>query len=240
MVTHLFNMFISLAIFAMEKILQLFLLSLAVLLFVLRLSVVMMLNLIYILYQLMVLLMRPFGYYVLHPTLFNIPGQGIIYCHQLLKKCKFVSNKVNGKKVALIDLARCKGRGVREQFKTIEARINFLIGVKSELDEEAEGHFTQGLEVEPNCARLLSARAKARYSQQKLCLALEDLAMLERSNVDDLVVGAKCYMGLGMFIIAKQILENVKDSDDGNPFHVSEIRKQLIMEENLVNLPDQS
>merc|ERR1719318_1829986 len=74
-----------------------------------------------------------------------------------------------GYAVPLLELDRCKGR-------------------------EVENHFSLGLEAEPGNTRLLSGRARARYNQQKLCLALEDLARLEKSTVHDLVVGAKCYM----------------------------------------------
>lgn len=66
-----------------------------------------------------------------------------------------------------------------------------MASVRCEEEKEVENHFTLGLEVEPGNGRLLSGRARARYNQQKLCLALEDLVRLEKSTMHDMVVGAK-------------------------------------------------
>eukprot|EP00092_Neocalanus_flemingeri_P001327 GFUD01001418.1.p1 GENE.GFUD01001418.1~~GFUD01001418.1.p1 ORF type:complete len:1043 (+),score=396.25 GFUD01001418.1:88-3216(+) len=238
---------LSYIVWIVEKIMLLFCLCMAVALFVLRLGVVLVVNMTYISYQLVGKLispfcfyLRPICFYLLHPTLLHLPGHIVRLCHQVLKQCLFAQGEEDNQAVPLLQMDRCRERGVREQFTSTESRLHFMAGVRSDVEKEAEQQFSEGLEIEPDCARLLSARARARYSQHKLCLALEDLARLERSTVEDLVVGAKCYLALGMLDMAHQIVETVKDSDFVNPSEVRELKKQLVIEESLANLPDQT
>jgi len=227
---RVFSSFCLLAfVWISDVLLHLFCLCVAVILFVLRFVIVLMFNLLLITYQLVVKVTHPLCFYCLHPSLLSLPARVWSAWRQR-----------PGYAVPLLELDRCKGRVVREQFINTGARIHFLAGVRCEEEREVENHFSLGLEAEPGNTRLLSGRARARYNQQKLCLALEDLARLEKSTVHDLVVGAKCYLGLGMFDKAKEILKFVKDWEEVNPAEVSEIENQLLMEETLASLPDLS
>lgn len=220
-------------IWVSDVLLHLFCLCLAVILFVLRFVIVLMFSLLVITYQFLVKMMHPLCFYCLHPCLTSLPAKTWSAWQQVFRQRL-------GYALPIIEVDRCKGKVVREQFTSTGARIHFLAGVRCEEEKEVENHFTLGLEVEPGNGRLLSGRARARYNQQKLCLALEDLARLEKSTVHDMVVGAKCYLGLGMFDKAKDILKFVKNREEVNPFEVSEIENQLVMEETLANLPDLS
>merc|ERR1719193_1246472 len=94
-----------------------------------------------------------------------------------------------------------------ETFGVEKGLIHEKDGMRLLEETEVEKHFSEALEVDPGNPKVISGRARARFKQNNLCGALEDLVSLERITVEDLFLGARCYFGLGMLNRAVDILK---------------------------------